>query len=293
MKKNLTYSSISNIQNFLNCFKKSTDYSLFSLEFIANNRVFASDCQLPDMWLKTRTPIDRNEMYYQGKKKMLSLRNNGNHSKSHSKLITPLYFPCIPLIIPNDSQLKCSGLRVQTLSMDSLFDGTDMVEVPDKNPPTSTLLKKEEVLMNDILEKTWFISFFHEGKFINYGPMNTYKVYMFLQNMYGLLPQAEKEKKNFMVVDFVCDVHFQPDMLLEILSEEFDKVKTIPIAGVAPMKVQPRFSNASKENSSTWANNWRKKTTQNIKTSQHIFKSSKFSAENSKKRQKFEKAGNN
>lgn len=84
-------------------------------------------------------------------------------------------------------------------------------------------LTKEEFLMSDIFEKVWFLSFFHNGKFINYGPMNTSKIFLFLKNFYTPLPQSEKEKKNFMVVDSSSDIHFQPESLYEILFGEYKK----------------------------------------------------------------------
>lgn len=84
-------------------------------------------------------------------------------------------------------------------------------------------LTKEEFLMSDIFEKVWFLSFFHNGKFINYGPMNTSKIFLFLKNFYSPLPQSEKEKKNFMVVDSSTDIHFQPESLYEILFCEYKK----------------------------------------------------------------------
>jgi hypothetical protein len=120
---------------------------------------------------------------------------------------------------------------------------------PDYNPPNQEIspeekiskissfdfsqvkpVTKEEFLMNDIFEKIWFLSFFHNGKFINYGPMNTSKIFLFLKNFYSSLPQIEKEKKNFMVVDSSCDVHFQPESLFEILTAEYDKKANLVVS---------------------------------------------------------------
>jgi hypothetical protein len=92
MNKTLTFSSISNIQNFLSNFKKSLDFSYFSLEFITNSMVFVNECQLPDMWIKTRTPIDRNEMYYiweeKRRRKVLE-----NYKRKPRTIREPVYFP--------------------------------------------------------------------------------------------------------------------------------------------------------------------------------------------------------
>jgi hypothetical protein len=54
--------------------------------------------------------------------------------------------------------------------------------------------------------------------------------------MYTALPKLEKERKNFMVVDYELDIHFQPDTLYEMLHEEFEKRKKsgVDIVGLFP-----------------------------------------------------------
>jgi len=114
----------------------------------------------------------------------------------------------VPLIIPNEELLNSQGFKLEPISITKLFS---------KFP--------EQMQTDNVLEKTWLISFFHEGKFVDYGPMNTYKVFMFLKNTYEILPQKDKDKKNFMVVDVLWDIYYQPDTLLELISEEFEKIK--------------------------------------------------------------------
>jgi hypothetical protein len=94
MSKSLASISISNIQNFLNSFKKSLDYSYFGIDIFTNNLVFVNECQLPDMWIKTRKPIDRNDMYviYDNDEK----RNKRVLDKSRGRakaILTPVLFP--------------------------------------------------------------------------------------------------------------------------------------------------------------------------------------------------------
>lgn len=74
-----------------------------------------------------------------------------------------------------------------------------------------------------MMKKLWYVSFFNEkdSQYIFYGPHTTEKIYIFLKNMYVNLPQTDRDKKNFLVVDCLNDIHFQPDTLFEILSEEF------------------------------------------------------------------------
>ncbi len=85
------------------------------------------------------------------------------------------------------------------------------------------MLKLNSAPDSDIMKKTWYVSFFNEkdSQYIFYGPHTTEKIYIFLKNMYVNLPQLEKDKKNFLVVDIMWDIHFQPDTLFEILTDEF------------------------------------------------------------------------
>jgi hypothetical protein len=52
------------IQFFLSKFKKYTGTQLFSFQFISNPNVYSVDVQIPDLWIKTRKPFDKNECFY-------------------------------------------------------------------------------------------------------------------------------------------------------------------------------------------------------------------------------------
>jgi hypothetical protein len=61
----LAYSHISNIQKFLNKYKKINSEKATQLEIDERDEdVYSKDSILPDVYLKTRTPIDRNKMYF-------------------------------------------------------------------------------------------------------------------------------------------------------------------------------------------------------------------------------------
>jgi hypothetical protein len=89
----LTYSHISNIQKFLNKYKKISSEKVPQLEIDEKDQeVYSSDSVLPDIYLKTRTPIDRNKMYIfwedrnRRKSNRGKVRNEGgmDFSNSHS-----------------------------------------------------------------------------------------------------------------------------------------------------------------------------------------------------------------
>jgi hypothetical protein len=99
----LTYSHISNIQKFLNKFKKSQSTSLISPQIKSDLEVYSSSSEafLPDLFLKTRTPIDRNKMfiYWEEKKKYRKGKGEGSPRKKRRNLgegireKEPVYFP--------------------------------------------------------------------------------------------------------------------------------------------------------------------------------------------------------
>jgi hypothetical protein len=119
-------------------------------------------------------------------------------------------------------------LETKKISVESLFSDDKLGENSKSEWVSSyninerkILLSKEEFIMNDMIQKVWVLSFHHNGNFMNYGPISTFRVFLFLKNVYLNLPQIEKDKKNFMVVDFCNDVHYQPDNLYEILKTDF------------------------------------------------------------------------
>jgi hypothetical protein len=91
--------------------------------------------------------------------------------------------------------------------------------------PSSNHPKKEEFLNEGLLNNSWNISFYQMEQHVSYGPLTSDKILIFLKNMYATLSPEEKSKKNFMIVDIVNDVYYQPDTLFEILSEQFQKKK--------------------------------------------------------------------
>jgi hypothetical protein len=60
----LNQNSLEIIQDFLDRYKKSCDFSRFKFEFRSNPAVFMCVSQLPDLWSKTRTPFDKNQAFF-------------------------------------------------------------------------------------------------------------------------------------------------------------------------------------------------------------------------------------
>jgi hypothetical protein len=81
----LAYSHISNIQKFLNKYTKIYPEKATQLEIDERDEdVYSKESILPDVYLKTRTPIDRNKMYFsrENTRKRKTIRGKGKHEKS-------------------------------------------------------------------------------------------------------------------------------------------------------------------------------------------------------------------
>lgn len=234
-----------NIQKILNYFHKSKDFHTMSSSFTCEQIVFVTQSQLPDLWLKTRTPFDKNIAFkFYGKSGSKSFQKW--KMKNLNFNMKPNYFPSVPLIIPYENELNTRQVQVKKISVDNLFSEKEILDdskinsanddierritttkidisFPSSSFPSANHPKKEDFFQEKLSEKTWNISFFHINQHINYGPLSSYKIYVFLKNMYADLSAIEKNRKNFMIVDIANDVYFQPDTLYEILNEEFGK----------------------------------------------------------------------
>jgi hypothetical protein len=241
-----------NIQKFFNFFYKSKAFHKMSSTFKSEPLVFENESQLPDLWLKTRTPFDKNIAFkYYGRKGTKSFQKWKIRNLNLN--IKPNYFPIVPLLIPFENELITRQVQVKNLSVENLFSENSDLEFISKkqistpafgdikiNFPSVNHPKKEEFLLEKLSEKSWNISFFHLDQHINYGPLTSFKIFVFLKNMYSNLSLSEKNRKNFMIVDMTNDVYFQPDTLYEILVEEFEKKKEF-IAEEKILRIKQNF----------------------------------------------------
>jgi hypothetical protein len=118
----------------------------------------------------------------------------------------------VPLVIPNETQILGEGITMKKLNLNLMFTEDKISTIEDDLSE-----------LNGILDKSWIITFYHDEYCYNFGPHSSSKIFFFLKNMYINLPHEDKVRKNFMVVDYVFDVHFQPDTLYELLLEEYKK----------------------------------------------------------------------
>ena len=56
-------SALNNLQIFLNKYRRTEPVNL-NIDFLKNKDVFTAEKQLPDLYLKTRVPFDKNQCFY-------------------------------------------------------------------------------------------------------------------------------------------------------------------------------------------------------------------------------------
>ncbi len=88
-KKNDKKLITNNIQNFLNKYKKVSD---LDMHFESTIDALTKDSQLPDLYLKTRRPFDRNKIFVLHETKKHSHYKQKSNTKKQESNYFPLYF---------------------------------------------------------------------------------------------------------------------------------------------------------------------------------------------------------
>lgn len=117
--------------------------------------------------------------------------------------------------------------KLEVISPEKLFSQSfDYLSInkSDQEPKEDRLLPMNK---DNILEKNWVISSIVMEKVFNYGPINSFKLFSFLREMYSKMSEEEKEKKRFLIVDTACDIHYQPETVYEMLKEDYDRKSSL------------------------------------------------------------------
>ena len=186
---------ISNLKCFLENYNISNELSNFSSDFMSDSKIFSEKSLIPETYIKTREPFDRN----------LAFVSKGYLNVIDENEKKPILFPIEPINLSNECQLQ------KTLNL------------TNKNFPSKKIIK------NQILSKIWLIEVKHKKKIYSYGPYSSKKIYSFISDSYNHMSKKDKRKKQILVLDIEEDVYYQPDLLKQILKEEFEKVEKICI----------------------------------------------------------------
>lgn len=205
LKSSLMQKNINNIKYFLSAYRESANFGLLSKEFTKDTNVFSQQSQIPDCWTKTRIPFNRNLIFH-----LNVLENNRSFNKRKQKKevfkrkqihLAPNYYPKVPFVLDANCPLVSSMIKLDL----------------KPNEP-----KNVEMVFAGLTKKSWLVTYCHLNEVLNYGPMDSMKVYYFLKNVYNGMKPADKEKKSIMIVDTKYDVHYQPETLFQFLEEEYN-----------------------------------------------------------------------
>ena len=184
---------ISNLKCFLENYNISNELSNFSSDFMSDSKIFSEKSLIPETYIKTREPFDRN----------LAFVSKGYLNVIDENEKKPILFPIEPINLSNECQLQ------KTLNL------------TNKNFPSKKIIK------NQILSKIWLIEVKNKNKIYSYGPYSSKKIYSFISDSYHHMSKKDKRKKQILILDIEEDVYYQPDLLEQILKEEFEKVEKI------------------------------------------------------------------
>ena len=182
---------ISNLKCFLENYNISNELSNFSSDFMSDSKIFSEKSLIPETYIKTREPFDRN----------LAFVSKGYLNVIDENEKKPILFPIEPINLSNDCQLQKN------------------LNLTNKNFPSKKIIK------NQILSKIWLIEVKNKNKIYSYGPYSSKKIYSFISDSYNHMKKKKKKKKQIIVLDIEEDVYYQPDLLEQILKEEFEKVE--------------------------------------------------------------------
>jgi len=210
----------STIQCFFNKFKTCQNSDNFSFQFTANPTVYVIESQIPELWLASKNPVDKNQIYH------------GSSYNPQRNL-----YPRIPFVIPVQDSFRSKEVNIGKIDLDDLFgtsnegaektnqaveEGTKSKE-EEKKEERKDEEKKEDQLST---QKKWYISFQNSAF---YGPYTGREIFSFLNNV----RESKIKVPEFMVADSESDFYFKPESLHEILSEEI-KGKDIDISNKDP-----------------------------------------------------------
>lgn len=204
-KDNIQEIKHKNIIAFLTAFKRSNDLSKINQKVQGNNTIFTAESQLPELWIKTRCPVNLNMAFYDFKTLQEEKKMYPGFPQRKSP---PNFYPKSPFFLPRHAELL----------------GNKKMKEEQKNPepviimstPTSTLM-----------QKTWKIKMLKDNQSVESGPFNSYKIKSFLYFGYMKLSEEEKKKRKFMLIDVESDVHYLPETVIEYFQLDNTKPELI------------------------------------------------------------------
>ena len=242
---------------FLECYQTSNNTSLFSKKFIEECPLYSPESQIPESYEKLQKPYNRNLAFY------IRHGPHGGYIKSHQffKNVNRNFYPKIPLKLSPfcELEMKTNNIFMKNFEVkkveekeeekekekeeeikeikfndkDQLIKELNLDDIfgIDFNPfkINNNYIKHDKYDVNiKIPGKLWKVKLCSEDSSTIYGPYISEFVYNFLKNYY--MPMKKKGVNLFngytlLITDTTSDVHYLPEMLLNILDQQKEKTE--------------------------------------------------------------------
>ena len=186
-------SSYKSIIKFLSYYKKSNDTSTINPEIKKNKTIYTEESSLPELWVKTKCPINKNLIFTDYINQQEEAKNTNIIQK---KKPMPNFFPKEPFSLSKYAELN--HLNKSTKKDD---------------------IKKYEIFA----QKLWKISIQKHNKTLELGPFGTPQIKSFLLFKYLSMTEDQIKKDGIMIVDNDTDIHYLPDALFKYFDIEKSK----------------------------------------------------------------------
>ena len=193
-KKNFYFQCFENINEILNTFKFSTKIPN-SFDFLSSDLIFSSNILFPEIWKNKNFKFNRSQIFYEQPNKKTKFYNKNNFNIFDEN---NFYFPLNEFNINNKNS--------------DLFKNIDEF---NKN-------NNENNNNENVFFKIWKIFTIQNQHIQNFGPYPTETIFIFLKEIFTKMSNEEKNKKFVLIEDVKKNVHYKPELLLEILNKEYE-----------------------------------------------------------------------
>ena len=193
--KNFYFQCFENINNILNTFKFSNKIPN-SFDFISNDLIFSSKILFPEIWKNKNFKFNRSQIFYEQPNKKTKFYNKNNFNIFDEN---NFYFPLNEFNIKNKNSDLFKNIND--------FNNENNNENNENN--------------ENIFFKIWKIFTIQNQHIQNFGPYPTETIFIFLKEIFTKMSNEEKNKKFVLIEDVKKNVHYKPELLLDILNKEY------------------------------------------------------------------------
>ena len=236
---------------FLECYHASANTFLLSKKFMEESPLYSKESLVPELYEILGKPYNRNLAFY------IRHGPHSGYNKSHQFFnnVKPNFFPKLPIILSPFCELEMkthnifaknfevtkveeeikdqnkfnneNNKQITELKLEDIF-GEDYKQIDRINPFNNFMKHNLYDIKVRIPGKMWQFKLTINDKFVIYGPYLTDFVYNFLKEVY--FPNKKKGLTLFggatlLITDTESDIHYLPEMLMNLLDEEKNKNK--------------------------------------------------------------------